>query len=236
LDKVPRQEAGSGDTARLRKVFNRIPELVGSVVKYSHLDRDDRAAPLAAALELLGRARLAVRVVRSACNGIPLGAEEDSRRFKLLGLDVGLLAGAWGLNLASLVQERELVRLRSGAVAEQVVGTHLLASLPSDAAPRLHYWDRTERSSQAEVDFVLEVGTTMLPVEVKAGASGSLRSLHLFVAQKGVPAAVRLNSDRPSLLEAQHGLSSGTRVKFRLLSLPLYLAGQVRRLAGELLA
>jgi hypothetical protein len=224
------------DTARLRKVFTRLPELVGSVVKYSHVDRDDRAAPLAAALDLLCRARLAVRVVRSACSGIPLGAEEDPRRFKLLGLDVGLLAGAWGLNLASLTQESELARLRSGAVAEQVVGTQLLASLPSDGFPRLHYWDRIERSSQAEVDYVLEVGTRMLPVEVKAGASGSLRSLHLFVAQKGVSAAVRLNSERPSLLEARHGLSDGTRVNYRLLSLPLYLAGQVRRLAGQLLA
>ncbi|MBI4871461.1 MAG: ATP-binding protein [Candidatus Riflebacteria bacterium] len=116
------------DTARLRKVFTRVPGLVGSVVKYSHIDPDDRAAPLATALELLCRARVVFRVHRSACNQVPLAAEEDARRFKLLALDVGLLSEAWGLAPAWLGSERELVNVRSGAVAEQVVGTHLLTS------------------------------------------------------------------------------------------------------------
>ena len=72
-----------------------------------------------------------------------------------------------------------------------------------------------------------------MPVEVKAVAAGSPRSLHQFIREKSSGLALRFNADRPSLLRDVRKLPDGTTVCYRLLSLPLYLVGQARRLLGE---
>ena len=73
-----------------------------------------------------------------------------------------------------------------------------------------------------------------MPVEVKAGATGSLKSLHQFLAEKRSDIAIRLHAQPPSLLHDAKKLPNGATTRYRLLSLPLYLAGQTRRLAAEL--
>ena len=73
-----------------------------------------------------------------------------------------------------------------------------------------------------------------MPVEVKAGATGSLRSLQQFVREKSCDLALRFNADPPSLLRDSRKLPDGTTVSYDLLSLPLYLVGQARRLIGEI--
>jgi hypothetical protein len=70
----------------------------------------------------------------------------------------------------------------------------------------------------------------VVPVEVKAGKTGTLKSLHYFLREKGLAFGVRLNADTPSLLDAATALPDGRNIRFRLLSLPLYLVGQVRRM------
>ena len=82
----------------------------------------------------------------------------------------------------------------------------------------MYFWAREERNSQAEVDFLLSIGATVLPVEIKSGASGSLKSLHLFLdSHPRSPLGVRLHGG-PHLREG------------RLLHLPLYAAGSLHRL------
>ncbi len=222
------------DAARLRKVFERLPHLVGGKLKYVHIDRGERAKDLATALRHLTQARVAYRVRHTAANGVPLGAEADERKFKVLGLDVGLMATASGLTILDLERADDVLLVNRGALCEQLVGQHLLYSTPGWEEPRLYYWAREKRGSSAEVDYVLSQGSEILPVEVKAGKTGTLKSLHLFLREKRRSFAVRLSSAPPSLLEAETSLP-GSNVPFRLLSLPLYLVGEVRRLCGELL-
>ncbi len=74
---------------------------------------------------------------------------------------------------------------------------------------------------------------TIIPVEVRAGTSGSLRSTHVFLAEKAGRFAVRFNMDGPSMGDFSVNLAvRGEKkcVSFTLLSLPLYLAGQLDRL------
>ena len=222
------------DTARLRKVFERLPHLVGGKLKYVHIDREDRAKDLAAALRHLSQARLAFRVHHTAANGVPLGAEADERRFKVLCLDVGLMATASGLTILDLERAGDVLLVNRGALAEQLVGQHLLYSTPAWEEPRLYYWAREKPGSSAEVDYVISQGSEILPLEVKAGKTGTLKSLHLFLREKRRRLALRLSSAPPSLHEAETSLPGGN-APFRLLSLPLYLVGEVRRLVGELL-
>ena len=220
---------------RMQLVFDRLPAMVGRKFKYTAVSRDHRARELADALGRLCMARVAWKVHRTAANGLPLGAEVDERFFKCLTMDVGLMCAALHLNIIDLGKENPVL-VNDGAVAEQFVGQHLLASGPPYETTGLHYWAREARNAAAEVDHVLPIGRYVVPVEVKAGTTGSLRSLHQFLAEKRCDFAVRLNADVPSLVHDARRLADGSAIDYRLLSLPLYMAGQVRRLATECLA
>jgi len=218
------------DQARLVKVFRSLPRLVGSRFKYVHVDREERSKDLARALHLLCLARVAYRVRHSASNGLPLAAEAREARFKPLFLDVGLMLRALGLNLLDLERHEDVLLVNAGAVCEQLVGQHLMYSGPPYAEPELHFWAREKRNATAEVDYVISESGEVVPVEVKRGKTGTLRSLHLFLREKRRGLGVRLNSEPPSLLTATATLPDSRRLTFRLLSLPLYLVGQVRRM------
>ena len=218
---------------RLQLVFRKIPLLVGSKFKYVNVDRNARAAEVANALRLLCQARVAFPVHHSACTGIPLGATSDERKFKVLFLDVGLLSTATGLNLLDYEKAEDVMLVNAGAVCEQFVGQHLLFSQVFYREPELHYWVREKKTSSAEVDYVIARGASIVPIEVKAGKGGTLKSLHLFLRERRLSLGIRLNAEPPSLLDLKTALSHGRNVSYRLMSLPLYLVGQVRRLLAH---
>ena len=222
--------------ARLRKVLDRLPFLVGDKLKYSQIDREERSKDLAEALHLLSLARVGYKVRHTAGNGVPLGAEADDKHFKMLFLDVGLGVTATGLQSRDLEQAEDLLLVNRGALAEQFVGQHLLYSGASWETPQLFYWVREKEGSNAEVDYLISSGAEVLPIEVKAGKTGRLKSLQVFLAEKQRRFAIRLSSAPPSLSEAEVTLPSGEKHAFHLLSLPLYLICQVRRLADLLIS
>jgi len=216
----------------VRTVFGAIPAQVGNRLKYANIERDTRSAELSAALDLLCRARVCTKVRRTPANGVPLAYQADDTNFKALFLDVGLMNTRLGLSMLDFMRSSDLMAVNQGAICEQVVGQHLLYSAPSCQEPELYFWSRDKASSAAEVDYVIAVGPRVVPVEVKAGATGRLKSLHMFLREKKANFAVRLNSDLPSLLEARTSIADGDNTTFRLLSLPLYMVTQVRRLIG----
>ena len=218
---------------RIRMVFDRLPHLVARKFKYVEVSREHRAAEIAAALDHLCMARVACRVFRTAANGVPLAAETNQRFFKCLHVDVGLMCAALGLDVLDLERHGDPTLVNRGAVAEQFVGQHLLHDEVPYVTPALHYWAREASNAAAEIDYVIAVGSRVVPVEVKAGATGSLRSLQQFVREKSCDLALRLNADPPSLLRESRKLPDGTTVRYDLLSLPFYLVGQARRLIRE---
>ena len=218
---------------RIRMVFDRLPHLVARKFKYVEVSREHRASEIGAALEHLCMARVACKVFRTAANGVPLAAEINDRFFKCLHVDVGLMCAALGLDVLDLERQGDPTLVNRGALAEQFVGQHLLYAEAPYRTPALHYWARENRNAAAELDYVIAVGSRIVPVEVKAGATGSLRSLHQFIREKSSGLALRFNADPPSLLRDVRKLPDGTTVRYDLLSLPLYLVGQARRLIGE---
>ena len=94
----------------------------------------------------------------------------------------------------------------------------------------LNYWQRTEMGANAEVDYVIQHKNQIVPVEVKAGSTGTLKSLHQFMECKGRNLAVRINSDYPKFGLVHVKTTTGSTVKYSLLSLPFYLIGQLHRL------
>ena len=83
------------------------------------------------------------------------------------------------------------------------------------------------RPANAEVDFVISRGTRIIPIEVKSGTTGTLKSLHQFMVEKQSNLGVRFNMDLPSLSRAQGKTSTGREYDYPLLSLPCYLVERV---------
>lgn len=210
---------------RLRKVFRRLPALVGRKLKYVNIDPEERSRELADSLHLLELARIFFRIRHSSGNGVPLGAEAKERDFKPLFLDVGLVATSLGLNLVKLEVADDLLMINKGAMAEQFIGQHLLYDRPAYEKPQLFYWNREKRGSSAEVDYLIAHENQVVPVEIKAGTTGSLKSLQIFITEKKVPAALRFNTMQPSCLQQK---------AVTIISLPLYLVGQTKRLLTEI--
>ena len=220
---------------RLQRVFNYVPRAVGRKVKYTEIHREETARELRVAIDLLTKAQVIAPVFHSACSGVPLHAEVHWKTYKLLFLDIGLMNRLCGLDWLALkdLDDRRLVN--EGALAEQFVGQHLLYLEEGRETPRLNYWLREGKSTNAEVDYALARGTWIVPVEVKAGTSGTLRSLHQFASAKGTRLAVRFDLNPPTVQSIRHRVS-GTQqtVAMTLLSLPLYLVGQLGRLLDRL--
>jgi predicted AAA+ superfamily ATPase len=214
-------------------VLRHIPLSIGRKVRYVNIDRETRAADLRTALELLELAGFIALVRHSSANGIPLGGEASERHFKPLLLDIALCGNLCGL---SLTDDTELLTVQEGSLAEQFVGQELRSIGPSFSEHNLFYWQREARSANAEVDYLWTYGEKVIPVEVRAGTSGSLRSTHMFLAEKKRQFAVRFNMDRPSIGSFTADISSKSEmqsISYTLLSLPLYLAGQLERLLKE---
>ena len=212
----------------IRKTYRHIAENVGRKIKFVNINREERAADVRRALELLTLSRVVYPVVHTSSNGLPLGAERDERHFKVLFLDVGLVNRLCGLDL---VGTDDLVTVNEGSLAEQFVGQQLLSTMPSFAEPELFYWMREARNANAEVDFVISRQQEILPVEVKAGKTGTLRSVFQFLRDKRRRYAVRFHTGPPTLEEIK--LPGETETPVQLLSLPLYFVGQLDRLLRE---
>lgn len=221
------------DVQLLQRIFRKVPSQIGRTVKYVTLDADAKSAKVKESLELLEKARVVYRVFHSDGNGVPLGAEQSENRFKLLFLDVGLLNALLGLKLTDYLDADALIAVNSGALAEQFIGQHLLYGGEPYAEPELFFWSRssgTTGSASAEVDYLIDQGPSIVPLEIKAGKTGRLKSLHMFVNDRRAPLALRLYLDEPSVHDASTSVATKERRNFRLISLPLYLVQEVPRL------
>ena len=216
----------------LRQVFNAIPRLVGQKIKYSNIDPHSKSLQVRESLDALNLARVIHLVHHTQANGIPLGAQADSRIFKAVFLDIGLQCAALGLNQLEIITGPDWAWINRGSLAEQFIGQSLLKLSPSYQDPQLFYWIRENIHSKAEVDYVVQMQNDLIPVEVKAGKTGTLKSLHYFIYEKERHFAVRFNADIPSILEDTVKLTNKEHtISYKLLSLPFYLAEQLNRLS-----
>ena len=227
-----RKYSGRVPPERLTRVFDAVPRFLGRKFVYSRVAGDDRSRQIRAALDLLTQARVATRVACTDGTGVPLGAEVRDRVFKVIFLDTGLASASLGLSWEDVDSLDQLALVNRGGIAEQAVGQALRGDGPRYRETALHYWASERSGRAAEVDYLVQHGTSVVPVEVKAGKAGTLKSLHLFMALRGLPLAVRFNTDPPSLTPVEVNTTTGQTASYRLLSLPLYLAGQFQRLVA----
>lgn len=221
---------------RLQKVFTAVPSMLSKKFVYARVDGDEKARDLSAAVRLLCLARVMAKVHHTSASGAPIGDGADDKVFKPLFLDVGLCCRALGLKLTDFLEEGDSLLVNQGPICEQVVGQHLLYAGAEYEPPTAYCWIRESAKSQAEVDYVLQMGTRVVPVEVKGGTTGSMKGLHLYLNEKHADFALRFNAGKPSYLaDAQAKDALGRLCTYRFLSLPLYMICEYARLVDHVL-
>ncbi|MEM6453465.1 MAG: AAA family ATPase [Acidobacteriota bacterium] len=208
----------------LEAAFAHLPQHYGLRYRYENFAPGHASRSMKHALSRLEAAMLILQAQPTIDQRLPL-APRPRAAHKLIPLDIGLALHAMQVPLAAM-RRTPLDRLLDGRVAEMYAGQALLSQ--QDAIPgQLFFWINATRSRAAEIDYLLPLHGRAVPIEVKAGRSGTLRSLHQYLHQADASVGVRLYAGELADDRLRVGLPDGSTLAYRLLSLPLYLAESV---------
>lgn len=178
----------------LAKTFNAIPHQLGRKFKYSNIDKNIKSTVLGEALDLLEMAGVIYKVYHTSANGIPLGAEINPAKFKVLFFDIGLTQRILNLDYSQFLLDSDISQINNGTIAELFVGLELIAHTNPREKCSAYYWHREKRASNAEIDYIILLKNRIVPVEVKSGATGSMKSLKIFMESKSTPSGLKISS------------------------------------------
>lgn len=184
------------DPAGLDSVLLNVAKSVGEQLKYTQLNDGHTGPTNRKAFDLLTKAKIIHKIPSCNPSGLPLGATANPKKFKAVVLDIGLMQRLCRVPIDDQIKQGDLLAIYRGKLAEQFVAQEMLAT------DELFYWSREKRGSNAEVDYLAVRNGKIYPVEVKSGASGSLRSLHLMLetypnCPKGIVLSTRLYEQLP---------------------------------------
>lgn len=181
----------------LRVTMRGVCHQIGEKLTFRQISSDYRSAQIREAIRLLTLAGIVTPVVATSGNGVPLDAESDEDKFKLLFLDSGLLLSVLQLegNLSQQLIElimtgspQELVN--KGGLAEMVAGLEIMRYKPAVQRQKMYYWEKTG-NSVAEVDYLDIHNLKVTPIEIKSGTQGGMKSLWMFMREKRLTEAIR---------------------------------------------
>ncbi len=179
--------------SRLREIFDLVSLQTGNKFVYQKASSNNSIRQTKNALELLIQAGLVIPIVHTAANGLPLGAEVNFKRRKMILFDSGILFRILNLEIGDIILSNDFNTINKGNVAEMLVGTELLKYVSPYRKGNLYYWHREARSSNAEIDYLIAKKNKILPIEVKAGRKGSMQSLYLFLKEKNITQGIRIS-------------------------------------------
>ncbi len=180
-------------SSRIREVFESIVRQAGGKFVYKKASQNLNTIQIKEALELLIMAGLVVPVTHTSANGIPLGAEVNPKKRKMLLMDTGIFQRILQLDISELLFSDEFSLVNKGGIAEQFIGLELLKNAPCYHQIELFYWHREALNSNAEVDYLIQKNNEIVPIEVKSGLKGSMNSMFLFLTEKNAKYGCRLS-------------------------------------------
>jgi uncharacterized protein len=197
----------------LRDTLRSVSLQAGGKFKYSHVEGRNSDREAKSAIGILERARLIHVIYHTAAGGLPLGAQINRKRFKIIPFDAGFHQRMLGLDVAEFLTASDATLVNRGSLAEVFVGLELIASGTPYRSPELYYWHREQRDSNAEVDYVVQKSDVIVPIEVKSGTRGGMQSMRIFLKEQSLPYGIRLS---------QENISQYDNIRI----FPLYLAGK----------
>ena len=215
------------DPTLLRNTLQSVILQIGNKFMYSKVEGTYRTEEVKKALGLLCDAGIIKRVSHTAANGLPLGAETNEKFRKYIYLDSGLLLRILDMDLGSAQQLTNLILagtaedlVNKGGLAEMVLGWEMIKYNNPRSQHDLYYWENTTEGTRSEVDYIIARDFKVLPIECKAGVSGKMKSLHLFMRQKHLTDAIRCSLENFALLERQDKQQADAIRRIRII--PLY--------------
>lgn len=211
------KHAPSNIVPRIRQLWNNIPTQLAKENKkfiYGLIKKGARAREYEIALSWLIDCGLVYQVNRVNNSKIPLSAYQDFSAFKLYLLDVGLLSAMAGVDAKTLLDENEFFEEFKGSLTEQYV----LCQLKECTQLDVFYW--TAEAGTAEIDFITQIGSINVPIEVKASENLQAKSLKTFVEKYKTKINVRTSM-------------SNYRKEEWLINIPLYCIGNVENIIQE---
>ena len=202
----------------------------GRKIKYSNIDRDIRSTFLKESIKKLDLSRIIHIVRHSNAQKVPLAAQANDEVYKTMFMDIGFVNQ---FNQIELIELENLVTANEGVLAEQFVAQELLTINKAFLSPELYYWSREEKSSNAEIDFIYQHKNNIYPIEVKAGKTGTLKSMQLYLYEKKLTSGIRFNMDLPTVGSFKTKINipdKKAELSWTLLSLPLYMISELRRI------
>jgi predicted AAA+ superfamily ATPase len=197
--------------------------LAGSRIKFEGFGQSSyKSREISEALKTLEKAMLIYLMYPATEIELPIMADYKKSP-KLHILDTGLVNYFAGLQ-KKLFDTQDLNSVYEGKIAEHIVGQELLAGSHA-LTEKVQFWVREKKQSSAQVDFIIPFENYVIPIEVKAGKAGRLRSLHEFINRANHKYAVRVYSGKlkVGIAETINGK------KFFLLNLPFYLTGDIKK-------
>jgi uncharacterized protein len=221
---------------RLQQIFRTVPTIIGNKLKYTNLLPEERSTATRELLDLLIKAQVVREASSCDADGTPLAAGADINFRKLFFLDIGLAARLLQIDSIEMntLNDRQLVN--EGPLAEQFIGQHLTTDETMQTKSALYYWANKGKDKRAEIDFIISRGRLIVPIEVKSGRSGTLKSLHFFMYRKQKILAFRFDMNQPSVNTVSTEISLGSttgKVEYTLYSLPLYAVEKLPEILDE---
>ena len=185
------------DPTLLRLTLQSVALQVGNKFVYSQVGGGYNTNEVKKALEMLTLAGIITPVTHTNANGLPLGSEADPSYRKILLLDSGLLlrwldmSGDISEITTQILTQNPTDLVNKGGLTEMIAGLELLRYRTPNMRHELFYWVRKAKNAQAEVDYLTTHKAAVLPIEVKAGTQGGMKSLWLFMREKKLKNAVR---------------------------------------------
>jgi predicted AAA+ superfamily ATPase len=176
---------------RINEVFESVVNQAEGKFMYERAATEANNVQVKEALELLMMAGLVYPVTHTAANGTPLGAEINPKYRRMMLCDTGLFQRILHLDTARLLLSDDFKVINRGALAEIFVGLELLKATSCYEPMQLYCWVREKKQSSAQVDFLIQQGEQIVPIEVKAGTQGSMQSLRIFMEEKKINKGIR---------------------------------------------
>jgi uncharacterized protein len=221
LDDAEKYAASPSQVSHLRHVIRNCFLLAGKRIKFEGFGNSSyRSREMGEALRTVEKALLVQLVYPNTGALLPL-MPDTKKSPRLQVLDTGMLNYFAGIQ-KEILGTKDLNTVYQGTMVEHLVGQEILAfqflSLSS-----LHFWVREKKESSAEVDYLFSFDGKLIPVEVKSGTEGKLKSLQIFMDMAPHSMAVRFYAGEMNITEA----TTLSGKKYRLLNLPYYLVSQL---------
>ena len=211
----------------LRHILKTGWNYAGQRIKFERFGESDyRSREVGEAFRLLEKAMLLEMAYPYSGHQVPV-MSELKRSPKLLWLDTGIVNYVAGIQ-KEIFNVKDITDAWHGKVAEHIVGQELLSG-NTNFSTRRHFWVRNAHGSDAEIDFIIQHNSRIIPIEVKSGHNSKLRSLHLFMDEVEHQTAIRIWSGKFSIdmVTTPNGKS------FNLYNVPFYYAGVLGNLLDK---